>query len=121
MRTIPLALLAGAAFSTWACSDNVGPDAGEGPPAAMQTVEVQDDRFVAPSVRVLEGGTVRWTWEGNNLHNVTFAGGPSSGTQLDGAFERTFATAGTYPYLCTVHGQSMSGTVTVVAQEGEAP
>lgn len=68
------------------------------------------------AVSVLEGGTVTWTWQGGNLHNVTFSnGGGTSATQTSGTFDRTFATAGTYRYNCTVHGQAMSGTVTVVA------
>ena len=84
-------------------------------PPATAGVNVQDNQFVATTVRVQAGGTVRWTWQGNNPHNVTFAGGPASSTQTEGSFERAFATAGTFSYLCTVHGQSMSGTVTVVA------
>jgi plastocyanin len=72
---------------------------------------------VRSTVRVLQGGTVTWAWQGNNLHNVTFTGVPASATQTDGEFERTFADAGSFSYLCTVHGQSMSGTVTVVAPE----
>jgi plastocyanin len=78
-------------------------------------VNVVDDQFVNNSVRVLEGGTVTWTWQGNNLHNVTFQGGQASETQTDGTFEREFPTAGVFRYMCTVHGAAMSGTVTVVA------
>lgn len=118
MRAIPLRFLVGAALIVSACSDRTEPGGGGGndddPPPATAAVNVQDNQFVAPAVRVQAGGTVRWTWQGNNPHNVTFAGGPASSTQAEGSFERTFATAGTFSYLCTVHGQSMSGTVTVV-------
>ena len=40
---------------------------------------------------------------------------PTSPSQGTGTFQRTFATAGSYPYLCTIHGQIMSGVVTVTA------
>jgi plastocyanin len=108
----------GAALVLSACSDRSGPG-GEGedtddPPTATAAINVQDNQFVSSSVRVLAGGTVRWTWQGNNPHNVTFSGGPASTTQTEGTFERTFAAAGSFPYICTIHGQSMSGTVTVV-------
>ncbi len=119
MRAIPLTLIVGAVLSVTACSDRTGPGNGDGddPPSATGSVDVEDNQFVTSAVRVLAGGTVRWTWRGNNPHNVTFTGGPASATQTDGTFDRTFAMAGSFPYICTIHGQSMSGTVTVVAQE----
>ena len=119
MRGIPLTLMVGTLLSLSACSDHSGPGNGDGddPPSATESVDVEDNQFVASAVRVLAGGTVHWTWRGNNPHNVTFTGGPASATQTDGTFDRTFATAGSFSYICTVHGQSMSGTVTVVAAE----
>lgn len=119
MRTRPFTLVLGTVLTVAACSDHTSPAGGGGdagdPPAATADVSVQDNQFVRAGVQVLAGGTVRWTWQGNNPHNVTFAGGPASTTQTEGNFERTFASAGSFPYICTVHGQSMSGTVTVVA------
>lgn len=119
MRANSIRLLLGAVLALPACSDHTGPDGGGGnePPPTTAAVSVQDNQFVRSTVRVAAGGTVTWTWTGDNLHNVTFTGGPASATQTDGEFERTFATAGNFPYICTVHGQSMSGTVTVVAAE----
>jgi plastocyanin len=118
MRVISLGLLAGTVLLASGCSDHgdsAGPDAG--PPPTSRSVDVRDNSFAAAAVRVAAGGNVRWTWKGGNQHNVTFAAGPSSATQVNGAFERTFATPGTFSYHCTIHGQSMSGTVTVVAPE----
>lgn len=113
----PFQLLTGAVLIGCACSDYTGPDSGGGdvPPSTTASVNVQDDQFVRAAVQVLQGGTVQWTWQGSNQHNVTFTGGPASATQTGGTFQRTFATSGTFPYMCTIHGQSMSGTVTVVA------
>lgn len=124
MRSIPRQWLLGAALTLSACSDHSGPGGGGGdpdaPPPATAAVNVQDNQFVSANVRVLAGGTVTWTWQGNNPHNVTFTGGPASVTQTEGGFERTFAAAGTFPYICTVHGQSMSGTVTVESPDATA-
>jgi len=113
-------LLGGAVLIVSACSDyTTGPDTAE-PPSATASVNVQDDQFVRASVQVLQGGQVQWTWRGGNQHNVTFTGGPASATQTTGSFQRTFPTAGTFSYMCTVHGQSMSGSVTVVAAASPA-
>lgn len=116
-------LLAGAIMIVSACSDYTGPgDPGdEGPPSATASVNVEDDQFVRAAVQVLQGGQVNWTWRGNTQHNVTFTGGPASPTQSSGTFQRTFPTAGTFNYMCTIHGQSMSGSVTVVAASQGTP
>lgn len=111
----PFKVLCGTVMTICACSDYTGPDDGGAPPSATASVDVEDNQFVGSSVQVLQGGTVRWTWRGDNLHNVTFTGGPTSETRTSGTFERTFETPGTFLYVCTVHGQSMSGRVTVVA------
>ena len=109
--------LTGAVLALCACSEYTGPeDGGDTPPTAAASVDIQDNQFVASSVRVLQGGTVHWTWRGGNLHNVTFTGGPASETRTNGTFDRRFETPGTFSYTCTVHGASMSGRVTVVSQ-----
>ena len=60
------------------------------------------------------GTEVTWTWaDGSVQHNVTFADGPASTTKSSGTYARTFDVAGSFPYLCTIHGASMSGTVVV--------
>lgn len=79
-------------------------------------VDVSDNFFSPAIVTICAGEQVEWTWRGVAPHNVTFdAGGPNSMT-LTGAgntFARTFASTGTFTYLCTVHGASMSGSVIV--------
>ena len=117
MHTISTRLLAAAVLVLFGCSEDSEPTAPAGPPPTSQSVDVQDNQFNASSVRLATGGTVRWTWRGGSPHNVTFTGGPASATQSNGTFERTFDAAGIYQYTCTVHGQSMSGRVTVVAPE----
>jgi adhesin/invasin len=83
------------------------------PPPATAAVSVEDNFFDPSSARVAAGGTVTWTWNGAVSHNVTFASGTNSATQAAGTFMRTFPTAGSYAYSCTIHGAAMSGTVVV--------
>ena len=75
------------------------------------------------TVTIAVGGTVTWTWAAGP-HSVTSGTCTAktctpdakfdSGTpQSTGTFEHTFATAGDYPYYCTVHTVSMKGMVHV--------
>lgn len=59
------------------------------------------------------GATVTWEWDG--LHNVVAEDGSfDSGEAVEGgSFEYTFDTAGTFAYMCEVHGAPMSGTIDV--------
>ena len=89
--------------------------AGEaaGPPPATASVTVGDFFFDPTATTIAVGGQVTWTWSGSAQHNVTFASGTNSATQAAGTFSRTFGTAGTFPYQCSLHPSSMQGTITV--------
>lgn len=77
-------------------------------------VVVSNNVFTPGTLNVSAGGTVTWTWNsGGTVHNVTFDDGEYSIDQGSGSYNRTFSTAGSYPYRCTIHGPSMSGVVTV--------
>jgi len=100
-----------------ACSGYDRTPTGNNPGGGETTnqIAVRDD-FFSPSATTVEAGTtVTWTWAGGNLHDVIFSNSAigNSATQTSGTFQRTFNAAGTYAYRCNVHGQSMSGTVTV--------
>lgn len=84
-----------------------------GTPPTTASVSVGDNFFNPTSTTIAEGGTVTWTWAGAANHNVTFSSGTNSATQTSGMFSRDFPTAGSFDYLCTVHGAAMSGTVVV--------
>ena len=86
---------------------------GLGPPPQQAAVSVEDNSFNPTSQRLAVGGTVTWTWGGNNEHTVTFTSGTNSVQQLVGTFMRDFPAAGSFAYLCLVHGASMSGTIVV--------
>jgi plastocyanin len=75
---------------------------------------------------VAAGTTVRWengglaahtatsntgVWDSGNLTPAYMSGGY---LYTGGAYQRAFATPGTYPYHCNYHsGQGMQGTITV--------
>ncbi len=101
-------------------------DSGE---AANITVNIGDNWFCDPSFAgsvcprtILTGDTITWSWVGGNPHsstacNSTFtscgaAQGWDSGIKSSGTFVRTFNSAGTFFYHCSVHG-SMRGRLDV--------
>ncbi len=113
------------------CSSGGGtstePPSTANPPAAPATAEVQmqsgDDgygqtthTFVPARVTVARGGAVTWSNSTSVLHNVTFAaaaGAPANiSDHVSGTTTRTFSTAGTFSYACSLHA-GMTGTVEV--------
>ena len=96
------------------------------PPAGTpNSVVVTDNSFTPASLSTTPASTVTWTWDSCRggdgygagqtctAHDITFDDGTKSGALSSGTFTRTFATAGTYPYHCSIHGAAMSGTVVV--------
>jgi plastocyanin len=87
--------------------------------AAPTTATVQatvGQQFTPNKVDVLAGGTV--TWQFSTLtHNVTFSGTATGTPQnipdaTSTSVSRSFTTAGTFSYSCTIH-PGMTGTVVV--------
>ena len=99
------------------------PPGGNPPPPSPNAITVGNNSFEPSSVTVSAGTTVTWTWNactGDGYggktcteHSVAFADGSASSRKSEGTWSRSFATAGTYPYQCSVHGSYMSGTVIV--------
>jgi plastocyanin len=89
-----------------------GPGNGSGGGSTSNAITVQDNSFNPSETTVAPGTTVTWTWSGTDTHDVTFNDGPQSARQASGTFTRTFASAGTFRYRCTVHS-GMSGEVVV--------
>jgi plastocyanin len=92
------------------------PDTGN----SGMTVAVRNNLFDPATLEVPVNSTVTWVWNSGGVeHNVTFQSGPSSGNRTSGSFVRTFQTAGTYAYVCAIHGaQGMTGVVNVAARAG---
>jgi plastocyanin len=86
--------------------------------AAVANVGVINFAFVPASTNIAVNDQVIWTWPvGANAHNVTSTSAPQAwpaSATLNGpaTFTNTFATAGSYPYECTVH--LFTGSITVV-------
>ena len=83
-------------------------------PATASVAATSGNQFSPANAVVARNGTVTWTFA--ILHNVTWdnpATSPANiGDTSTGSVSRTFATAGTFTYHCTIHG-GMNGTVTV--------
>ena len=87
------------------------------PVAQASVATTGSNRFSPGVVNLEEGGTVTWGFNAVG-HNVTFdvQGSPGNiGTTINQQVSRTFPTPGSFPYHCTVHGSSMSGTIIVHA------
>ena len=111
LRALAIASLA-------ACGGGGGSDTTTGPSAGGggNDVTVGNNFFSPANLSVATGATVTWSWAmGDVEHQIAFVdGAPGSAKQSSGTFQRTFGSAGTYNYFCTVHGaQVMSGTITV--------
>lgn len=90
------------------------------------TVSVNDFYFGPSAVTIKKGGSVKWVWSALNTypHDVYLKKGPN-GLKNKGSystkttavrkahFQKTFATPGTYKFICTIHPTEMKLTVTV--------
>ncbi len=101
---------------------NNTPPAGNTPPPS-NGISVQNNMFSPGTKTVAVGSDVKWAWNSctNDAysgqtcvsHSVTFDDNTGSAVQDQGTYSRTFSTAGTYNYHCSIHGAAMAGTITV--------
>jgi plastocyanin len=115
VRRVPPVALGGlillALATVVACSSA---DANGGEPVATTEVQLPKSyRFQPEAITIPVGATVTWTNDDNFTHNVTFEGSEPMAMSPGATTSRTFDTAGTFPYLCTLHPQDMQGTVEV--------
>ena len=84
------------------------------PGLAASVNATAQNQFNPETVVIAPGGQV--TWQFAAQHNVTFsaANAPEDiGNRSSGSEARTFPSAGTFDYICTIHGSGMNGTVRV--------
>ena len=91
------------------------------PPASATVQATAASAFQPAGASVRTNGTVTWNF-GSLGHNVTFSdvvGAPADigGVNMGTSVSRTFGTAGSFPYQCTIH-PGMSGSVTVSSTTG---
>jgi plastocyanin len=89
---------------------------------ATHAVNISGFAFSPASITVAVGDTVTWTNADSAAHTATASGGAfDSGTLNQGqSFSFTFATAGTFAYVCDFHS-NMMGTITVQAAAAGSP
>ena len=83
-------------------------------PSVAEVEATEGNAFNPSSVDIGTGGTVTWAFKGVT-HNVTFSstGAPGNiGNSTSTSVSRTFGSAGTYNYQCTLHA-GMAGRVVV--------
>jgi plastocyanin len=84
--------------------------------AATKTVQVKDNKFVAKTITVKKGTTVKWIWKGSAPHDVSVTKGPAkfkSSVKTSGRFSKKLTKAGTYSIVCTIHAPDMKMTIKV--------
>jgi plastocyanin len=94
--------------------------------ARSALVTINDFYFGPAAVTIGKGGSVTWVWSSTNTypHDVHLKTGPkglkergSYSTKTtavaDAEFKKTFKTAGTYHFICTIHPTEMKLTVVV--------
>lgn len=98
------------------CGSAPAPSGGSssGPPASTVQVVLAGIAIQPTQATVAVGGTVTWVNNDSVEHILTDDGGKwGSGPMAPGkSFSQKFATAGTFPYHCTIH-PSMTGTIIV--------
>jgi plastocyanin len=108
MASVAMLFLAVSLAACVADTPSAPPPVGESP-----TISIRDQRFNSDHVSIEEGDTVTWVWDDGDMPHDVSGVGFKSEVQTEGTFSHTFADAGDYPYVCTLHS-GMRGTVTVV-------
>lgn len=108
-RNRPLAALALIALGAAAAVSLSGASAA----AATRTVTLRDIAFNPARVTIARGDAVVWRWrDGGVRHDLTSRSFRGAGARSSGSVTRTFRTAGTFRYRCTLH-PGMNGAVVV--------
>ena len=73
--------------------------------ASTATVQIDNFTFTPATLTVAAGTTVTWKNEDDSPHRIGDKDGTfkSAALDTDDTFSHTFATAGVYPYICTIH------------------
>jgi plastocyanin len=100
------------ATSPYGGGNTGGNTGGNNNGSTSSSITVGDNYFDPNSTTVKVGTTVTWTFGTGTTHNVTFDDGTQSGDKSAGTYTRTFNSAGTFNYRCTIHG-GMNGTIIV--------
>ena len=86
--------------------------------SATKGVLVDDNAFMRSgkalgTLTIRRNDIVKWTWVGENPHNVYINSRTRSATQTTGTYRKRFRRAGRYTVLCTLHPNTMRMRVRV--------
>ena len=99
-RRIAAALAAAAAAAA-----AFAPVAAAKPPVTIAGNTIQNYRFSPHKIMIKKRKTVTWSWDSNQVHNVTFTKPhKASENASQGEFSLKFKKAGKFKYMCTIHG-----------------
>jgi len=84
------------------------------PAPATNSVSIVNMAFSPVTITVTAGSTITWTNNDNMTHTVTAddSSFDSGNITMGSKYSKTFSTAGTYTYHCTIH-PNMKGTIIV--------
>ena len=118
MRSVRLFLAAIALLFTGLTSS-----ASASPNAATTSVSIQNFLFVPATATINVGDSVKWTNLDAAAHSAFGQGGSfaTGALAMNQSATIPFNTAGTFPYICGIHGASMSGTIIVRAPATPVP
>jgi len=90
--------------------------------AATAAVTIQNFAYSPTPLSIRAGDTVTWTNRDSAQHSAFFNDGFKTAALSQGqSASLVFGTAGTFNYICGIHGAAMKGTVTVLAAPTPAP
>jgi plastocyanin len=89
--------------------------------AAAAAVTIQNFTFTPGQVTVRAGDTVTWTNRDGAAHSAKFPSFSTPVLSQGQSASLVFGNAGTFNYICGIHGASMSGTVVVLAAATPPP
>ncbi|MDX6652717.1 MAG: hypothetical protein QOJ38_1498 [Solirubrobacterales bacterium] len=81
--------------------------------AEANAVDTFEFGFRPAAAHVHVGATVSWTNSGKLTHNVQGSGFFSKALDPGMTYRHRFTKPGKYPYVCSLHPQTMRGTVVV--------
>lgn len=80
------------------------------PSTSAATVRTDGYAFTPTSIKISVGQSVAFV--ASSSHDVTWRNGDPGRDATGAAYSRTFSTAGSYSFFCSIH-EEMTGTITV--------
>jgi plastocyanin len=114
VQSVPHALRLIILFTTLTSTPCLAEESNNTGPGLVATVSMDHNTFIPGEITVAPGTTVTWVNRETMPHTVvdTNKGFRSKTLAKDASFSFTFATAGEYGYLCSIH-PNMKGKVIV--------